>query len=140
MHNSFNNVALESLESVTIDSKKQQDFFKINEKEFYFKGCLYDIKYKIVVDDKIIYRCKKDEKEYELISQFIRIHDENNESGRKIPLSKFMQKAYQNLYFQKLTNYGLLFSSYQVYNIASSSLYNQPDLYQFTPPPQIFNT
>ncbi len=126
----------ETLEKIVIDLSKRTDFFEINEREIFYKGCLYDVKYKKSESSKIIFYCKKDEKELELLCHFIKIDHENKETGRKNPFNNFLQKSFQTLYFQKLNLSNIQLPSIEFWFSTFAIRYNQPDLNLLTPPPQ----
>jgi hypothetical protein len=85
MHSLVTGSESESLELIVIDSAAYHDISQINEKEFFYKGSLYDVKSKEVKDGKIIFHCKKDEKELDLLKHFSKISDENNASKKQKP-------------------------------------------------------
>ena len=124
----------QSLEIITIDTGNRAKFFQLNEKEFFYDGYLYDVKYKEVKVDKIIFHCKKDEKELELLTHLKRIQDEGKENNKRNPLNRFLQKSSQNLYSQ---NHYLSNGNIPAYKINWSAIlvrYDQPDLFLLTPP------
>lgn len=127
----------ESLEVIVIDSLVQYNFSQVNEKEFLYKGNLYDIKSKEIKDGKIIIYCKKDEKELDLLNHFSKMNDENKTNTSKNPLSRILQKTVQNLFFTRLQFLDSLFPKNKFYNTIISLFYEQPDSFQLTPPPQI---
>lgn len=126
----------ETLEKIVIDLSKQTDFFEVNEREILYRGCLYDVKYKKSENSKIIFYCKKDEKELELLCHFIKIDNENKETGRKNPFNNFLQKTSQTLYFQKLNLSNVQLPSIEFCFSTFTFKYIQPDLNLLTPPPQ----
>jgi hypothetical protein len=85
MHSLITESGSELLEVILIDSSDYHDISQINEKEFFYKGGLYDVKYKEVQDGKIIFHCKKDEKELDLLNHFNKISDENTASKKQKP-------------------------------------------------------
>lgn len=127
----------ESLAVIIINSSDHRDFSQINEKEFFYKGSLYDIKRKEIKDGKTIFHCKKDEKELELLNHFSRINDENKSNNSKNPLNRLLQKSFQNLFFTTLTLSESLFPENKLYCNSISVIYEQPDSFRHTPPPQI---
>lgn len=127
----------QSLELITINEYNRAKFFQLNEKEFFYDSCLYDIKYKEVKVDKIIFHCKKDEKELELLAHLKRIQDEGKENNKKNPLTRSLQKSSQNLYFQNQYSSSSNFPAYKIKWSAILVRYDQPDIFLLTPPPQI---
>ena len=125
------------LEKIVIDLPHHTDFFVVNEKEIFYRGFLYDVKSREVKGNQVTYICKKDEKELELLCNFIKIDNENKETGRKNPLNNFIQKSSQTLYFQKLNLSNIQLPSNEFCFSTLTFRYNQPDLYLLTPPPQI---
>ena len=125
------------LEKIVIDLSHHTDFFVVNEKEIFYKGHLYDVKSREMNGNQVTYICKKDEKELELLCNFIKIDNENKETGRKNPLNNFVQKSSQTLYFQKLNLSNIQLPSNEFCFSTLTFRYNQPDLNLLTPPPQI---
>ena len=125
------------LEKIVIDLSYHTDFFVVNEKEIFYKGFLYDVKSREINGNQVTYICKKDEKELELLCNFIKIDNENKETGRKNPLNNFIQKSSQTLYFQKLNLSNIQLPSNEFCFSTLTFRYNQPDLSLLTPPPQI---
>ena len=125
------------LEKIVIDLSYHTDFFVVNEKEIFYKGFLYDVKSREMNANQVTYICKKDEKELELLCNFIKIDNENKETGRKNPLNNFIQKSSQTLYFQKLNLSNIQLPSNEFCFSTLTFRYNQPDLNLLTPPPQI---
>ena len=138
MHSLLAESETESLSVIVIDSAHHSDFSQINEKEFYYKGDLYDIKSKEIKDDKIIYHCKKDEKELDLINHFNRMNDENKSNNSKNPMSRLRPKTAQNLFFKNPQLFQPLFPEKKLYCDIIIVRYDQPDSFQLTPPPQIY--
>ncbi len=136
MNSCLNETDNKSLEKIVINSSNHSDFFVVNENEIFYKGCLYDVKHKESNGDIIIYNCKKDEKELDLLSHFIRMNDESKEGSRKNPLSSFLQKTIQVLYFQKFHPSDFQLPSFEFCYSAFTIQYNQPTLNLITPPPQ----
>ena len=138
MHSLLAEAETESLSVIVIDSAKQSDFLQINEKEFFYKGDLYDIKFKEIKDGKIFYHCKKDEKELNLLNHFSRMNDENKSNNSKNPMSRLLQKTAQNLFCKNSEIFQSLFPEIKLYCDLITTRYNQPDSFQLTPPPQIY--
>ena len=137
MHSFIAEAETEPLSVIVIDSSEHLDFSQINEKEFFYKGSLYDIKSKEIKDGKIIFHCKKDEKELDLLNHFSRMNDEHKSNSSKNPLSRFLQKSSQNLFFANIELMNTLFPKISFYSSAISHYYEQPDSFLNTPPPQI---
>ena len=137
MHSQLAKTEEESLTVIIIDLSNSHDFLLINEKEFFYKGSLYDIKSKEEKDGKIIYHCIKDEKELHLLNHFSRMNDENKSNNSKNPLNRFLQKSAQNLFFTNIELMNTLFPKISFYSSAISHYYEQPDSFLNTPPPQI---
>lgn len=127
----------ESLEVIVIDSSDHPEFLKVSEKEFFYKGSLYDVKYKEVKNGKAVFHCKKDEKELNLLNHFSRMNDENKSNSSKNPLNRFLQKSAQNLFFTSLQFMDSLFPRNKFFIAVVSLFYEQPDSFRLTPPPQI---
>ena len=127
----------EALEKIVIDLSHHKDFFVVNEKEIFYMGFLYDVKYKVSNENQVIFYCKKDEKEVELLNHFIKLNDESKQSNRKNPLNNIIQKTTQILYSQKLVFSNFQLPSFEFCCSAFIIKYNPPDLNLLTPPPQI---
>jgi len=138
MDNLLADSRIESLSVVIIDVSNLQDFSQINEREFFYKGSLYDIKSKEIKDNKVIFHCKQDEKELNLLNHFSRMSDENKSNSSKNPLNRYLQKSSQNLFFTNPQLLGLLFPQSKLYCDLVIVRYEQPDAFQLTPPPQIY--
>jgi uncharacterized protein YrzB (UPF0473 family) len=126
----------EELEKIVIDFSSHPDFFEINDREVFYQGCLYDVKFKKSDGSKITFFCKKDEKEFELLSHFVKIDSENKGNSNKNPLNYFLQKTVQTLFFQKLHASELRLPSNEFCYSLFTIQYDQPDLILLTPPPQ----
>jgi hypothetical protein len=138
MHSLLAESETESLTIIVIDSVHHSYFLQINEKEFFYKGNLYDIKSKEIKDDKIIYYCKKDEKELDLLNHFSKMNDENKSNNSKNPMSRLLQKTAQNLFFKNPELFQSLFPEKKRYCDTITARFDQPDSFQLTPPPQIY--
>jgi hypothetical protein len=137
MHSLLAESETESLALIIIDPSERLDFSPINEKEFFYKGCLYDVKFKEVKNGKVVFHCKKDKEELDLLNPFSRMNDQNKSNSAKNPLNRFLQKTVQNLFFTNLQFLNSLFPKNKFYSNIISFFYEQPDSFQLIPPPQI---
>lgn len=136
MHKSLIDTKNENLEVITIDLSDHPDFTRINEKEFFYNGSLYDVKYEEIKNNKITFHCKKDEKEIDLLNHFSKFQDDKKENNSKNPLSRFIQKTVQNLFFQNQYLSNLQLHTFEPYWLPNNVQYDQPDILLLTPPPQ----
>ena len=136
MHKALIEAKDESLEIVTIDLSDHPDFVRINKKEIYYNGSMYDIKYEEIKNNKITFHCEKDEKELELLNYFSKFQDSKKENNSKIPLSRNIQKSVQNLFFQNQYLANLQLHTFELYWLPNNVLYDQPYIVLLTPPPQ----
>ena len=125
-----------ALEVITIDLSDHPEFFQINEKEIFYKGSMYDVKFKEVNDNKITFHCEKDVEELDLLSHFSKVQDERKENNNKNPLSRFIQKSAQNLFFQNQNLISINFPIVKIHWFVFNIRYDQPDPFLLTPPPQ----
>lgn len=137
MHSMLAESETESLAVIIINPSERPDFSQINEKEFFYKGSLYDVKFKEVKNGKVVFHCKKDKEELDLLNHFSKMNDENKTNTSKNPLSRILQKSSQNLFFANLLFLNSLFPQNKFYSTKVSLFYKQPDNFQLTPPPQI---
>ena len=136
MRSSLIDAKEETLEVITIDLSDNPDFTRINEKEIFYNGSMYDVKYEEIKNNKIIFHCEKDEKELDLLNHFSKFHDDKKENNRKNPLSRFVQKTAQILFFQNQNASNLQLNTLEHNWSPKSIQYDQPDILLLTPPPQ----
>jgi hypothetical protein len=137
MHSLIAESGSESLELIVIDSSDHPELLIVSEKEFFYKGCLYDVKFKEYKGNKMVFHCKKDEKELNLLNHFSKMSDENTASKKQRPEdnSPFKTLTTGPVCCLTLSQMDFLHSKYEHYE---RGIYYQVWRDVPTPPPKSF--